>query len=448
MRSRKPGAKRSTCASMRSTMPVGPAARPAARACTPTPCACPPARASGRRRSAGRAAGTAGRRGRRAACLTERRNSSSVPADVHRAGAAHVRVLPRDRAVERPVDLDRRRRRGRSVLQRGASTRPGRSAMRRAARRGITSAIDDRGREALVGGRDAGHAARRRSARARPRAPVRISPPRRAQVGDERVGQALGAAARARPADGVAEQVQVEGGDRAAGAVRRRVAVHRGAVEPGARAAVLEQPLAEARPPSRAACRANSSAAAVRRRAAAAARRSAGSRRASWRARRRSASRNGALNSAQRSPSPRAAAACASSSRGTAAPPRRRAAGARSRRPGAPTRARARQRHAREHRRRGARRVDRGERVVAEAGQRQLLGAHGAAGRVGGLEHEHRAPGLGEPDRGREPVRARADDHGVAHAASRLARAGAAGSARASSPWPQNACWASLPATL
>ena len=44
---------------------------------------------------------------------------------------------------------------------------------------------------------------------------------------------------------------------------------------------------------------------------------------------------------------------------------------------------------------------------MAEAGQRQLLGAHGAARRVGGLEHEHRAAGLGEADRGGQPVRAR-----------------------------------------
>ena len=33
-------------------------------------------------------------------------------------------------------------------------------------------------------------------------------------------------------------------------------------------------------------------------------------------------------------------------------------------------------------------------------GQRQLLGPDRAAGRVGGLEHEHLTAGLGEPDRG------------------------------------------------
>jgi hypothetical protein len=44
----------------------------------------------------------------------------------------------------------------------------------------------------------------------------------------------------------VAEQVQVEGGDPRPCGVGRRVAVHRGAVEPGAVAAVLEEPVAEA----------------------------------------------------------------------------------------------------------------------------------------------------------------------------------------------------------
>ena len=47
---------------------------------------------------------------------------------------------------------------------------------------------------------------------------------------------------------------------------------------------------------------------------------------------------------------------------------------------------------------------------MAEARERELLGAHRPAGAVGRLEHEDVAAGLGQRDRGRQPVRARADD--------------------------------------
>ena len=70
-------------------------------------------------------------------------------------------------------------------------------------------------------------------------------PAERAQVSGERLGEPPGAALRAGPADGVAHEVQVRGRDRAAGAVRRDVAVHRRAVEPGARAVGAEQVVGE-----------------------------------------------------------------------------------------------------------------------------------------------------------------------------------------------------------
>ena len=48
--------------------------------------------------------------------------------------------------------------------------------------------------------------------------------------------------------------------------------------------------------------------------------------------------------------------------------------------------------------------------VVAEPGQRQLERARAAAYRVLCLEDEDGTSGLSERDRGREPVRPRADD--------------------------------------
>ena len=169
-----------------------------------------------------------------------------------------------------------------------------------------------------------------------------------AQVGDERVGQRARAAARAGPADRVAEQVQVEGGDRAAGPRRRRVAVHRGAVEPRARAGAVEQPPAERRRPTRAAA-ARSPARAAGRCAASSCQRARrrGGKPESIVARTASkASRNGRANCAQRSPSPaRSASRLAAVALEVAVEhgrARRPAAGAPSTRPGAPTPGRAR----------------------------------------------------------------------------------------------------------
>ena len=84
---------------------------------------------------------------------------------------------------------------------------------------------------------------------------------------------------------------------------------------------------------------------------------------------------------------------------------------------------------------------------MVKARERELLGADGAAGAVGGLEHEHRPAGLREPDRGRQAVRPGADDDRVRHVA--ICSASWCSMLRASSsPSPQNACWASLPADL
>jgi hypothetical protein len=66
-----------------------------------------------------------------------------------------------------------------------------------------------------------------------------------------------------------------------------------------------------------------------------------------------------------------------------------------------------------EERRCGGERVDRRADVVTEAGEGELRGARPAADGVARLEDANGAPGLGEGDRGSEPVRPGADDDGV-----------------------------------
>ncbi len=83
---------------------------------------------------------------------------------------------------------------------------------------------------------------------------------------------------------------------------------------------------------------------------------------------------------------------------------------------------------------------------MQEAGQRQLLGANRAAGAGLRLQHRDVVARLGEPDRRREPVRARADHDRPAHAATARASWWSMLS-RSTPPSPQKACWASLPAT-
>src|SRR5690606_29891768 len=60
-----------------------------------------------------------------------------------------------------------------------------------------------------------------------------------------------------------------------------------------------------------------------------------------------------------------------------------------------------------------AERVDGGEDVVHETGERQRRGAGAAADLGPGFTHEDRAYGAGESDGGSEAVRTRADDHGI-----------------------------------
>ena len=71
------------------------------------------------------------------------------------------------------------------------------------------------------------------------------------------------------------------------------------------------------------------------------------------------------------------------------------------------------ERDAAEERRGERERVKRGADVVAVAGKRELGGATPAADRVGALEHQDGASGAGDLDRRGEPVRTRADDHGI-----------------------------------
>jgi hypothetical protein len=63
-----------------------------------------------------------------------------------------------------------------------------------------------------------------------------------------------------------------------------------------------------------------------------------------------------------------------------------------------------------EERRRRSERMDRRADVVPEPWQRQLERARAAPDRVLRLDDEDRSPRLGESDRRRKPVRARADD--------------------------------------
>ena len=99
---------------------------------------------------------------------------------------------------------------------------------------------------------------------------------------------------------------------------------------------------------------------------------------------------------------------------GAARPRRRRRAGAPAAGRGAPPRGRA--PRAGSDDRNGepsSERVHRRAHVVEMPGQRELLGARAAADRRRALEHAHRAAGLGERDRRRQPVRAGADDDRV-----------------------------------
>ena len=243
-------------------------------------------------------------------------------------------------------------------------------------------------------------------------------PAQAAQVAGERRGQRLGAAARTRPAHRVAEDVEVDGGDPAAGAAWRSVAMHRGAVEPGAGAGGMEQPAAEQarrldEQPGQGEQRRRALPEQLQR---AADRREAGEHRVA----------HGAEVLDQRRDEPRPALAVARRQRVQARGGRRHVAiehgglavRERMRHRGGrlhPLQPEALERHAGEHRRGGGGRVDGREDVVAEPGQGQRLGADRAAGPVGRLEHGDGPAGLGEADGGGEPVRPAADDDRAAH---------------------------------
>ena len=184
-----------------------------------------------------------GRSGSRSWLSAIVRTSSCLAArHVDGAGAPRLRRLPRDRPVERPVDLDR----GRPVAvaaQQRAGTGLARASPASASER-VRHHVGDHhvGGQALVAAGDphAGDAAVRRLDRLDRRAGAQLAA-QLAQVADERVGQALGPARRAGPADRVAHQVQIRDRDRAAGVRGRDVAVTGRAVQPRPRAGPGEQ---------------------------------------------------------------------------------------------------------------------------------------------------------------------------------------------------------------
>ena len=155
--------------------PVDPAA---ARACRPRRCACPPARASGRRPTAGRASRN-GRSGEAAGGLaaSASRSSCSPPPTWTVPALARRRRRPRDRAVQRPVDLDRRRARSGSGAARRGTGRE-RVAGQREQRVRHDVGDDERRRRSARRRRARRRDAAALGARSAPtRAPVRTSPP-------------------------------------------------------------------------------------------------------------------------------------------------------------------------------------------------------------------------------------------------------------------------------
>ena len=158
-----------------------------------------------------------------------------VAADVDRSRSPGLRGSPRNRAIERPVDLHR----GRAEVISGEhrAVPPGqRRTGHLQQRTGQHVGHHRAGRQLLpTGHADSGHP------------PALDGDPLDAGTGadtaaellevcHQRVGDSPRAAARARPSDGVPEQLQVEAGDRRARTGGQDVAVHRGAVQPRPRA--------------------------------------------------------------------------------------------------------------------------------------------------------------------------------------------------------------------
>ena len=282
-----------------------------ARGSTPTACDSPPARGRGR-------PGSAGRRARRAAAgwppRADRRlgrgDLGQRAADVHGAGPAALLGRPRHRGRERVVDLEHARRRSGSGRAPPGSAAAAASPQIARSWRGVTSKSTARDRG--------------RSASERTSWPGADLAAQRAQVGRHRLGDRLRAAARDRPADGVAERQQHEREGRRGRTVERahRVRAHPGEERCGRRRA-RNAARARGRPPRASPDRAN-------RAASSGWRGGRGGAEHDRRPGRPSRSANGRISAAYASPSrpPRPAAVVVAPS-GAGRPPGRRRAGGR-----------------------------------------------------------------------------------------------------------------------
>ena len=352
--------------------------------------------------------------------LADRREEVLLAAaDVDGAGPPHVLGAPRDRTVERPVELERRRAVPVAAQQRAVPAAEGVAAQRRERVRHHVGHDNRRLDAAAAGYADAGDA----TIAGQHGLDARAGDDRAAaarEIAGQRLRQVACAAARRRPADRVAEQVQVEAGHRRSHTRGWVVRVHHGPVEPRARAAVAEQ--APRRDGRRLGQQARERERVQRTHAAEHLQRPADRREAGEHG---VADRVPRLDEWPREGRPGIAVArpqpverrgrrveIAVQRRAAVAAQRVREAGLRVN----PLEAEVRERHAPEHRRRRTRRVDGGHHVVVEAGQRQLGGPDRAAGCVGCLQDGDGAPRLGEPDRGSEPVRPAPDDDRVGHA--------------------------------
>ncbi len=345
---------------------------------------------------------------------------------MHGPRLAGDRRRPRDRAVEGPVELQRRRAVAEAPERRRVAPAEGLAGE---PEQGVGRHVGDHPARAdplAPGQLDADHPAALAGDPGH-RRPGAHAAAERLEVADQRPAQPVRPALRARPARPVAEEVQVGGRDRAATPRGRDVTVHRRAVEPGPSARAPEELGAERlgrhqqqphevdhpghaqageqadgtaegreprehRPPQRVEVRD------VR----------LGER-----------PPPPAIARAQRIHAPRRALEVAIQAdrrpvladRVGVARPRVH-----------PAQPEPRERHPGVHGGGGSRRIHRGEGVVAEPGQGQRLRAHRPPGRAGRLEHEHPPAGAGEPDRRGEAVRTRPDHHRVVvHQAARSA---------------------------
>ena len=371
-------------------------------------------------------------------------------ADVHRAGAAGVLVLPRDRPIQRPVELHRLRpvAEAHRAAHVGVAERVGgeRDEAVRGRRR------DDRARGDLVaaGELDALDPPALREHAHRRRVHARLAAAL-VQGARQRPGDRARAALRARPADRVAEDVQPDTGDRAARAVQRRVAVQRRAVQP--RRAVAVQDLA-GEILRRHEQQADELQRAVEleggQQAPPGERGKPGQHRRPQRVEVVQVRRDELLPAL-----PVAGAERVERAHGVVEVLGERGAAPAGQRVDHrdlrldPAQAVALELELLEHRRGDAGGMHGGEDVVLKAGQRQLGGLGGAAERRRSLDDEHRAPGAGQRDRRGQPVGPGADDDRVvarlAHGAAvrRAIWCSMLDSGRSS---PQNACWALRPA--